>query len=476
MIEGLTRRRFLKTGTGLALTGMMPSIGFGGERQTLDMRLTPAPARYPLVGTGYPETEVWAYNGKLPGPEIRLQQGDWLRLTLENALAQETTVHWHGVRLPNAMDGVAGLTQSAVGPGEAFVYEFELPDAGSFWYHPHFNSSEQIGRGLYGALIVEEPNPLLVDRDETWVIDDWRLTEEAAIADDFGNGHDMSHAGRIGNVISINGELPGSWQVRSGERIRLRLINVSNARNCALRFEGHDPSVIAIDGQPVKPHSPKDGVVLLAAAMRVDLLLDMTQTPSSQTRIIDEFYSRYAYKLIDIVYSDDLPLREQMPDWPVQLPANPLPEPDLDAAERYEIVFAGGAMGGLRGASMNGEWLEMRALAEKGVLWTVNGVARAAGKFDVDPILRLERERSYVLTMRNDTAFPHPMHLHGYAFRVLSRDGHSEPYMPWQDTVLIGSGAEVEIAFKADNPGSWLFHCHVLEHQASGMSGVIEVV
>ena len=285
----------------------------------------------------------------------------------------------------------------------------------------------------------------------------------------------MSHAGRIGNVVTLNGQLPETWQVRAGERLRLLLINTANARHCALRFEGHEPLIIAIDGQPVEPHAPEGGTVILAAAMRVDLLLDLSNEPGSRFRVIDEFYPRFAYRLIDLLYTEESRIGVAAHSARVRLPPNPVPEPDMAAARRHEIVFTGGAMGGLRGAKLDGVWSDIRSLAAKDVFWVVNGVARQAGDFDAEPVLTLERNASYVLAMRNDTAFPHPIHLHGYSFRVLSRDGMPITHRPWQDTVLMQPEERVEIAFKADNPGDWLFHCHVLEHMTSGMTGVIRV-
>ena len=157
-----------------------------------EYHLVARPGRTHLVGGSYPETAVWSYNGTVPGPEIRVRQGERLRITVENRLAEETTVHWHGLRVPNAMDGVPHLTQKPIAPGETFVYEFDVPDAGTYWYHPHQRSFEQVGRGLYGPLIVEEREPIQVDRDVTWVLDDWRLLPDAQISDDFGNFMDAA--------------------------------------------------------------------------------------------------------------------------------------------------------------------------------------------------------------------------------------------------------------------------------------------
>src|SRR5262249_24466664 len=126
---------------------------------TREFTLEPAPARLAIVGAPYPEAKVWCYDGQCPGPEIRVRQGGRVRIAVQNGLPEDTTVHWHGLRVPNAMDGAPEVTQASIQPGEKFQYEFAVPDAGTYWYHPHAHSAEQVGRGLAGAFIVEEQNP-----------------------------------------------------------------------------------------------------------------------------------------------------------------------------------------------------------------------------------------------------------------------------------------------------------------------------
>ncbi len=287
--DSVSRRSFLRTSGAAALgLAIAPSLIAPAAAQR-DLRLTAAPARVPLVGAPYRDTEVWSYGGTVPGPEIRLQQRDGLRVVVKNGLAQDTTVHWHGLRVPNAMDGVPDLTQPSIAPGASFAYEFPVPDAGTYWYHSHAHSAEQVGRGLYGALIVEEPEPPRVDRDIVWVLGDWRLTKDAAIAGGFHNPMEVGMAGRVGNTVTINGQVPDRIAVRAGERIRLRLINAAAARFFALEFRGHTPWVIANDGQPIEPHSPAGGHIVLGPAMRTDLILDMVGEPGSTASVIDDF-------------------------------------------------------------------------------------------------------------------------------------------------------------------------------------------
>ncbi|WP_437681416.1 multicopper oxidase family protein [Sorangium sp. So ce131] len=196
-----------------------------------DVALEAAPVTLPLLD-GQP-LDVWAYNGQVPGPTIRVKRGERVRVTFTNRLARPTTVHWHGVRLPNGMDGVPGVTQPAVPPGGTFVYEFVPKDAGTFWFHPHLRSSEQVERGLYGALVVEDPAPPAYSRDVVWVLDDWRI-REGAIDPQFNTPHDLMHDGRWGNVITVNRNIDERLAVRPGERIRLRLLK--SGRSTAQRL------------------------------------------------------------------------------------------------------------------------------------------------------------------------------------------------------------------------------------------------
>lgn len=466
----LCRRAFITGSAGLALSSALPltSALATGVRE---YHINATTGLAPLAGAGQPETSIWGFNGKVPGDEIRIPQGERLRVNVTNQLKEETTVHWHGIRVPNAMDGVSHLTQKPIKPGETFAYEFDVPDAGTHWYHPHQNGFEQVGRGLYGPLIVEERKPIQVDRDIVWVLDDWRLAKDAQISEGFGNLHDIAHNGRLGNTVTINGRDPDPLHVHAGERIRIRLINAANARIFGLNFASHNPKIIALDGQPVEPFEPSGGKVVLGPAMRADIILDMTQNAGEKFIVTDHFYQSQKYRLVNIVYGPER-LRDAPPDTPITLPANTLPEPDLKTAERHDVRFNGGMMGGMMmgGKRDSGNMMNMM---REGKVWFINGVA-ATGHV-MDPLLTLTKDRSYILAMQNDTAWHHPIHLHGHSFRVLSRKGKPTPRREWQDTVLMAPRENVEIAFVADNPGSWMFHCHVLEHMAGGMMGVIRV-
>ena len=364
------------------------------------------------------------------------------------------------------MDGAPYVTQPPIRPEESFTYEFTPPDAGTFWYHPHAHSAEQVGRGLMGALIIEEPQPPPVDRDVVWVLGDFRLNDDASLAGGFGNRMEMTMSGRIGNTVTINGRVPDRFPVRAGERIRLRLINAAPARIFGLEFKNHRPLVLAFDGQPVEPHAPEGGRVVLGPAMRTDLILDMTGKPGQSPAVLDTFYKGLEYKLVEISYTGEPLLRAQPLAAPARLPPNPIPEPDLAKAQRHDVTLTGGMMsGGMMGGGMMG-----------GAMWAINGMAVMNDDMrQMKPVLTLNRGKSYILAIDNQTAWHHPIHLHGHSFRVITRNGARTKYREWRDTVLMPPRERAEIAFVADNPGDWMFHCHILDHQEGGMMNVIRV-
>lgn len=464
----LSRRRLLLTGAAVAA---MPHVPVGAATLAAK-RLVPAPATTTLLGPSAPATGVWAYNGQVPGPEIRLRVGEQLRIDLDNRLGHPTTLHWHGMRVPNGMDGVPDLTQPPVPPKGQFSYRFEARNPGTYWYHPHFQSAEQLDRGLHGVVVVEDETPLRVDRDLVWVLDDWRLGRDGQIVDDFGALRDASHQGRIGNTATVGGRVPEDFAVRNGERVRLRLVNVANAWIFGLEFRGHDPVVIAYDGHAVSPHRPEGNMVVVGPSQRVDLLIDMTGAPGARFEVLDRYYRNQSLKLLDLVYREDVLRSERLPaDDGLARPD--LPEPDLAHAQRHQITFSGGAMGGLREARFRGETTDIRSLAQKGKVWAINGVV--ASRHDETPFLNLRLGRSYLFEFVNDTAFPHPVHLHGHPMNVVSVDGRPPGRPTWRDTLLMAPRTRALAAMVADNPGKWMLHCHIPEHQEAGMMAVVSV-
>ena len=427
--------------------------------------LVAEPGRASLSGDTGPTTEIWGYNGGTPGPEMRVKRGDTLKVAFENRLPQPTSVHWHGIRIDNAMDGVSGMTQDAVPTGAGFDYSFRVPDAGTYWYHPHNRSWEQLARGLYGPLIVEEDRPYPVDAEQTLVIDDWRLAEGGGLhTESFGGRHDWSHGGRLGNWATVNGRSEPGYTFQAGERVRLRLINVANARIMPLTIPEGAFTVIALDGQPLAaPALYEAGSVLeLAPAQRADIVVDMDQTMTLAVHNGDEAIP--IARLSVTGYANARAVRGPVPP----LPSNGLPEPDLTNALETPLMMEGGAMAWLQSGTYQGAEMDGRALAEKGQFWSFNGQVGMSE----NPLFAASRGQTVVVQIVNHSAWPHGIHFHGHHFQEVTGEGTSGI---WRDTILLKREETKRIAFVCDNPGRWMVHCHMLEHQASGMATWFQV-
>ncbi|GAA6198665.1 MULTISPECIES: multicopper oxidase family protein [Pseudophaeobacter] len=459
------RRDLLRMGAGLAVGGLMPSVVTAA---TDPVQLIAKPASILLAPPEYPQTRIWGYDGKLPGTLIRVRQGQRVVRRFVNELPQPSSVHWHGLRLDNAMDGVAGLTQDAVPPGGTFDYDFVARDAGTYWYHAHNKSFEQVARGLYGALIVDEAEPVAVDRDEILILDDWMLDPETAQLDpDYESRHDRSHAGRRGNYVATNGTAATDISVRQNERLRLRLINAANARIFQLSLVGLEGWVMAFDGMPLETPQRVGGPFLLAPGQRVDLFVDVISEPGETAHLVrvedGEGYSQAAFPVGTQAAS------RVRRDPPPALPLNPdMDVPGLNTARRFGLHMEGGAMGGLQKAQFNDREMGFQALVNANQFWAFNGVVGLTQR----PLADLSEGETARVTIRNDTAFPHAMHLHGMHVREVLETGELGPL---RDTLLVFPDETREIAFVARNSGKWIFHCHMLGHAASGMATWINV-
>ena len=431
----MNRRQFLAAS---AATVLLPVTG----RAEAQLRLKAGPVEARILPGSEGTTRMLGFNGSSPGPELRFPQGERVSVSFENGSGQSSAIHWHGIHLDNAMDGVPDLTQAAVRPGETFRYAFDLPYAGTYWYHAHHRSWEQVSRGLYGPLVVEEPDPPAVDRDITVVLDDWRLDDAGQLHESFGDRHDFSHGGRMGNFARA---LFPHDTIRRGDRVRLRLINAATARVFAVAVTGGTGMIVAHDGMPLAEPAPL-GDLLLAPAQRTDLILDTAGPVSFSLRT-----RTGSYPLDTLLADGSNPAPIDTPIRP--LPPAGAPRPDRNAAVRLTLVMQGGAMGGRHGGSD---------------FWAFNDYS---GMPDV-PWHRFNRGETALITLRNDTAFAHGIHLHGHHFHEIRRDGVPGHY---RDTTLVDRQDSRDILCMFDNPGKWLLHCHTLGHQASGMKTWVEV-
>ena len=433
----LSRRTFLASTAAAALT---PNWAVAGTQKLRAEQVVTQILEGEFLQYG--PTTTLGFNGSTPGPILRVRQGDEIAVTFENQTGQSSSVHWHGIRIANSMDGVPGLTQSPVPDNEEFEYRFVAPDAGTFWYHSHSRSWEQVARGLYGALIVEETTPPDVDADIVVIVDDWRLGEDAQLIDDFDSRFQFSHGGRVGNYAKI---IPSQSAVRHGDRVRLRLINTANARIFPINVKGIEGKVVALDGMPLE-EVEEIGTLTMAPAQRVDIIGDVKST-------LDFSFSTnqgdYALGSIAAVGTNPSPATLPVPRLPPHDLAKPNNKPDL----RETLVMQGGAMGGQHTGDD---------------LWSLNGVSNLPDK----PWLSVNRGTSVQISLVNETAFPHGIHLHGQHFFEISANGEIGAL---RDTTLVEGRGKKQIRCEFRNPGKWLLHCHMLGHAATGMKTWVEV-
>lgn len=450
----------------------LAAVSFARPARAAPFSLTAAPGTAQLAPPEYDPTPVWAFNGTTPGPLLRARQGARMQVRVTNGLDEDTAVHWHGLRLENAMDGVPYLTQAPIPPGESFDYDFRLPDAGTYWYHSHNRSYEQVARGLLGPLIIEEADPPEVDFDEVLVLDDWLFEADATLFKNFGALHPAAHGGRIGNWITVNGLGEFAKPLPRGARVRLRLINAANARIFSLRFQGMKASIVALDGMPVpvggetwSNENAPDAEVILAPAQRADLIVDIDAPEGGEALILSrERDGDFALASFPVEVGQ-APRTTPHPRLPTSSVAEP-PLAEVDATPVHELRMDGGAMRGIASATHQGEMLDGRALAERGMVWALNGTA---GMPD-EPFFEVARGTTVRLRLVNETRWPHGMHVHGHHFFERGANGPSGPLPSLlRDTTLLAPDDRREIYFIADNPGDWLLHCHMLEHAHSGM-------
>jgi FtsP/CotA-like multicopper oxidase with cupredoxin domain len=420
--------------------------------------------------------EVMGYNEKLPGPVLRVKEGDTLRVEVENAFNDvPTSVHWHGMHQPGTfqMDGVPDVSGPPIPIGKKFVYKFKATPAGTHWYHSHVGV--QYGNGLFGPLIVEEREPIAAyDREEILFINDWFLQPGDTLMADILKGAFMKMSGKkdgkegmkldVGDVpfqsglINGKGRAPGNTtapltvvEVKKGETVRLRLINGSSTFAFRFQVDGHPLTVIATDGAPMIPVQVDN--LVLAVGERYDVLLKATQDGVHWIRAAtldgNEVHAvlRYAGatkepKAAKVSWGEKILLPRQM---------RSRQQVELAREPKDMVINLGGSM--------------------KPYRWSING--QYYPKADA---FELSKDEWVRMALRNPTGMDHPFHLHGHYFFVLGKPGALNLKDPVQkDTINVPTKGEVIIQWQAKNPGRWFFHCHIEWHLDTGMARVIEI-
>lgn len=447
-----------------------------------EVRLRAEPATVDLGGV---VVDTWTYGGRLPGTEVRLRRGEVLSARFDNALAAPSTVHWHGVALRADMDGVPGLTQPPVQPGSGFGYEFTVPDAGTYWLHPHVGV--QLDRGLYAPLIVEDPADPGYDAEAVVILDDWLdgvdgRDPDAELARLRAAGmHDMSaepggghggHGGHAGAQTAplgehggdveyrhylCNGRLPAdpvTFTAAPRQRMRVRLINAAADTAFRVAVAGHRMTVTHSDGFPVFPVSTES--LLIGMGERYDVTVDLRAGVFALAAAAEAKAGR-AMAVIRTGPGEALDAGVRVRE----LDTAPLTAGRLQAADAARL------------APRAPEVVhEVRLGADAtGYVWTINDRAPLDGMVGHDAHAMFEVFAGQRVRLRfvNATTMFHPMHLHGHTGALVTGSGAG----PRKDTVLVGAGETVEFDFDATNPGQWMLHCHNAYHGEAGMMSVL---
>lgn len=427
--------------------------------------------------TSYLEVEkgkylpVWTFNRSVPGPQIEVTEGDIVNIHLQNELQVPISLHVHGVVLPNDMDGVPGMTQDAIAPGKSFTYTFQANHAGTYWYHSHQDSLNQIGKGLYGSFIVHKKQDT-ISSDHTLVLDEWsdpntKVSESeantAAINSNMGMYNLYTVSGRSGHLIE-------PVVVHQGDRVRLRLIHAGNmTQTLAIGLPAYQ--VTATDGQDInQPQTLHNGSLVIAPGERYDIEFTADQSGIQWIGMVGDSIFAQSVRIPIVVESNQTTLTQsqihnQIAQQKEQMPAsmNSNQQPlDLTsygqpAASEFSLT-----------STFDREYtlgLDMDVIDGK-MAYTINQAAYP----HVNQI-KVKTGDTVKLTLINESKNEdHPMHLHGHSFEVLSKNGKPLSGSPiWKDTINVRPGDTYVIAFRADNPGMWMVHCHELHHASMGM-------
>ncbi len=399
-------------------------------------------------------TPAWTYNGTLPGPYIRANVGDTVIVHFTNSLPESTTIHWHGLRVPNAMDGAPGMTQPPIAPGGTFRYEFVVRDAGTYWYHPHQNSAAQVGWGLYGPIVVVDPaDPEAFGDDLVLMLSDISLDSDGRLLPKDNGGAFGDLFGREGPTVLVNGKVRPRLQVRAGKPQRWRIINAARARYFAFAARGNTFTRLGGDNGLAARSEPLTRL-LVVPGERLDVVYVSTAAPGTASSLrwlaTDRGYGTAFGRR-----PEDIMRIETVRDAPVTPPVVPQRLRDIS---RIDVTKAVGVALDLT---------IKRDENENRIEMGFNGLPAAQA-----PPVQARIGETHVWTLTNSSAFDHPFHLHGYFFQVIDDARVPE----WKDTVNVPVNSTVRIAIRFDErPGMWMFHCHILDHAEVGMMGHLHV-
>ena len=399
--------------------------------------------------------EMWTYNGLVPGPLISVHKGDLLVVHFTNHLPEPTTIHWHGLRVPAAMDG-SEMTQLPVQPGETLDYHFTIPDAGTYWYHPHYNSAAQLGFGLYGAIVVQDPaEPAHLGDDLVLVLSDVSVTPEGTLAPADQSGWLGDYFGREGGLLLVNGRRLPQLKARAGVPQRWRVINASRSRY--QRFSIPGQSMVRIGGDNgLIEHAVDAPEVILAPGERAEVSLIPRAQPDGPVMVqwldFNRFDTPRPFPPKDMLVLDVVD----------DGPAAPLPDLPVPLRVVAPVDTQGAAT----------KVLELGEKVVDGVaLLTINGMTHE----EAHP-LHAQVNTVEVWEVFNNTDYNHPFHLHGFFFQVLDVDGVAPSVLEWRDTVNLHGHQRMHLAVVLDDrAGMWMYHCHILDHAGMGMMGMLMV-
>ncbi|RUO99769.1 multicopper oxidase family protein [Hyphomicrobium sp.] len=417
---------------------------------------------------------LWTFELATTFPIVRVKLGERLDTVFRNNLPREgevASIHWHGLRIPNTQDGVPYMTQQPIPPGGEGRYSFVPPDTGSFFFHTHCNSVEHFGRGLMGTLIVEGDEITPADGEIVLMMKDWRIGPDGKFLP-FSTDEGAAKSGTAGTVRSVNGATSPVISVPSAANVRIRFYNLDPMRISEIGFEDAQAAIIALDGNGVPPMPLESW--RLGTAMRVDILL-RTAAPGGSIKLYD-YFSAEPFVLAE--FKSEGPPKRTDAFVPTPLKVMPFAKLDEANAQLIPFEFSATPTGAAVAAIGAGPGIEIGPLClAKRTFWAINKQAWP-GRDHRDlgpPLAVLKAGQSYIFELNNTTPRAHPIHIHGHTFEVLNSSKRDLPRFRC-DTILLIPNERIQVGLVAGEPGKWMFHCHILEHQEAGMMGYIEVV